>query len=131
MPAPPTRGIGDAIASLLSGRAEWAEQNKEMDRRLRVSASQSQSCEILMTIPGVGVQTSAAFAAAVDEAGRFRQSRKAGAYFGLVPRRHQSGELDWTGRITKQGDGTVRKLLYEAANSILTRSRETFALKTR
>lgn len=30
--------------------------------------------------------------------------------------------------MTKQGDGTVRKLLYEPANSILTRSRETFAL---
>jgi AraC-like DNA-binding protein len=83
-----------------------------------------------MSIPGVGVQTSAAFAAAVDEAGRFKRSRTAGAYFGLVPRRHQSGELDWTGRITKQGDGTVRKLLYEAANSILTRTRQTFALKT-
>lgn len=123
-------GLGDAIASLLSVRAELVEQIKEMDRRLRIIASQSQACEILMTIPGVGVQTSAAFAAAVDEAGRFRQSRNAGAYFGLVPRRHQSGELDWTGRITKQGDGTVRKLLYEAANSILTRSRETFALKT-
>lgn len=123
-------GLGDAITSLLSVRAELVEQIKEMDRRLRIIASQSQACEILMTIPGVGVQTSAAFAAAVDEAGRFRQSRNAGAYFGLVPRRHQSGELDWTGRITKQGDGTVRKLLYEAANSILTRSRETFALKT-
>lgn len=85
-----------------------------------------------MTIPSVGVQTSAAVAvaAAVDEAGRSRQSRNAGSYFGLVPRRHQSGELDLTGRITKQGDGNVRKLLYEAANSILTRSRETFALKT-
>jgi transposase len=81
------------------------------------------------SIPGVGVQTSAAFAAAVDEADRFRQSRTAGAYFGLVPRRHQSGEVDWTGRITKQGDGMVRKLLYEAANSILTRSRGSFALK--
>lgn len=123
-------GLGDAIASLLSVRAELVGQIKEMDRRLRIIASQSQACEILMTIPGVGVQTSAAFAAAVDEAGRFRQSRNAGAYFGLVPRRHQSGELDWTGRITKQGDGTVRKLLYEAANSILTRSRGTFALKT-
>jgi transposase len=123
-------GLGQAITSLLSVRAELVEQIKEMDRRLRIIASQSQACEILMTIPGVGVQTSAAFAAAVDEAGRFRQSRNAGAYFGLVPRRHQSGELDWTGRITKQGDGTVRKLLYEAANSILTRSRETFALKT-
>ncbi|AXU20251.1 IS110 family transposase [Novosphingobium sp. ERN07] len=123
-------GLGDAIASLLSVRAELVGQIKEMDRRLRIIASQSQACEILMTIPGVGVQTSAAFAAAVDEAGRFRQSRNAGAYFGLVPRRHQSGELDRTGRITKQGDGTVRKLLYEAANSILTRSRETFALKS-
>ncbi|MDR7102366.1 transposase [Croceicoccus sp. BE223] len=56
--------------------------------------------------------------------------RNAGASFGLVPGRHQSGELDWTDRITRQGDGTVRKLLYEAANSILTRSRETFLLKT-
>lgn len=102
-----------------------------MDRRLRLIASQSQACEILMTIPGVGIQTSAAFAAAIDEAGRFRQSRNVGAYFGLVPRRHQSGEIDWTGRISKQGDdGMVRKLLYEAANSILTCSRETFALKT-
>jgi transposase len=33
------------------------------------------------------------------------------------------------GRITKQGDSMVRKLLYEAANSILTRSRGNFALK--
>src|SRR3546814_17769067 len=101
-----------------------------MGRHRRGISSQAQACESLMTSAGVGVQTAAAFAAAVDEAGRFRQSRNAGAYFGLVPRRHQSGELDWTGRITKQGDGTVRKLLYEAANSILTRSRETFALKT-
>lgn len=123
-------GLGEAIASLLSVRSAIVDQIKEMDRRLRVIASQSQACEILMTIPGVGVQTSTAFAAAIDEAGRFRQSRNVGAYFGLVPRRHQSGEIDWTGRITKQGDGMVRKLLYEAANSILTRSRETFALKT-
>src|SRR5690606_15585997 len=128
-------GLGDAIASLLSVGAELVEQIKEMDRRLRVIASQSQACEILMSIPGVGVQTSAAFAAAIDEAGRFRQSRNAGAYFGLVPRRHQSGELDWTGRITKQGKGPLRKLLYEPANSILPRTgkpspRRTGALKT-
>lgn len=104
-------GLRDAISSLLSVRAQLVEQVKEMVRRLRVIASRSQACEILMSIPGVGVQTSAAFAAAVDDAGRFRQSRSAGAYFGLVPRRHQSGEIDWTGRITNQGDGTVRKLL--------------------
>lgn len=65
----------------------------------------------------------------MDDASRFRRSRDAGAYFGFVPRRHQSGKLDWTGRIIKQGDSTVRKLLYEAANSILTRTKASFALK--
>lgn len=116
-------GLGQSITALLAVRAGLVEQIKELDRVLRDFAHRSQSCRQLMSIPGVGVQTSAAFAAAVDEAGRFRQSRTAGAYFGLVPRRHQSGEVDWTGRITKQGDSMVRKLLYEAANSILTRSR--------
>lgn len=122
-------GLGQSIASLLAVRTELMEQIKQMDRVLRKFALQSQPCRQLMSIPGVGVQTSAAFAAAVDDVGRFRRSRTAGAYFGLVPRRHQSGEVDWTGRITKQGDSMVRKLLYEAANSILTRSRGSFALK--
>ena len=32
---------------------------------------------------------------------RFRRSRSVGAYFGLTPRRTASGELDWSGRISK------------------------------
>lgn len=119
-------GLGQSITALLAVRARLMEQIRELDRALREIASRSQSCRLLMSIPGVGVQTSAAFTAAVDQASRFRT---AGAYFGLVPRRHQSGEIDWTGRITKQGDSMVRKLLYEAANSILTRSRGSFAIK--
>jgi transposase len=122
-------GLGQSITALLSARERLLEQSRELDRVLREFANRSQSCRVLMSIPGVGVQTSAAFVAAIDDAERFRQSRTAGAYFGLVPRRHQSGEVDWTGRITKQGDSMVRKLLYEAANSILTRSRGSFALK--
>lgn len=123
-------GLGEAVASLLRARTGLVNEVRRMDRELKAISIASPACQALMSIPGVGVQTSAAFAAAVDEAGRFKRSRTAGAYFGLVPRRHQSGELDWTGRITKQGDGTVRKLLYEAANSILTRTRQSFALKT-
>lgn len=123
-------GLADSVASLLGVRERLVEQIAQLDRQLKAISAASPVCQALMTIPGVGVQTSAAFAAAVDDASRFKRSRTAGAYFGLVPRRHQSGELDWTGRITKQGDSTVRKLLYEAANSILTRTRQTFALKS-
>ena len=52
---------------------------------------------------------------------RIRRSRDIGAYLGLVPRRYQSGEVDYVGSISKCGDRGVRTLLYEAANVMLTR----------
>ena len=52
------------------------------------------------------------------------------AYFGLVPKRYQSGELDYTGGISKCGDGRVRTLLAtEAANVMLTRYKGQLQLK--
>src|SRR5436189_5812052 len=47
----------------------------------------------------------------------------------LVPRRHQSGEVDYTGSISKCGDRRVRTLLYEAANVMLTRYKGPLKLK--
>jgi transposase len=72
-----------------------------------------------MTIPGVGQLTSLAFVAVVDETERFRRSRDVGIYLGLVPPRYQSGEVDYTGSISKCGDRRVRTLLYEAAKVLM------------
>lgn len=65
-------GLGEAIASLPAVRSQLVEQIRQLDRKLRMITSQSQPCQILMSIPGGGVQTSAAFAAAIDDVGRFR-----------------------------------------------------------
>ena len=70
------------------------------------------------------------FVAAVDDPGRFRSSKAAGAHFGLTPRKYRSGETDVTGRISKIGDAGVRTALYEAANIILTRPVKGSALKS-
>jgi transposase len=72
----------------------------------------------------------ALFLAAIDDPERFRRSRDIGAYLGLVPRRYQSGEIDYTGGISKCGDRRVRTLLYEAANVMLTRYKGPLKLKT-
>jgi transposase len=69
----------------------------------------------------IGPINALAFCAAIDEPSRFRRSRSVGAYFGLTPRRHVSGEVDWTGRISKSGDAMVRTYLFEAAGVLLTR----------
>ena len=61
---------------------------------------------------------------------RFARSSDVGAYAGLVPRRSQSGERDYKGRISKSGDGMLRHALYEAANSVLSRLKRPCALQT-
>ena len=42
---------------------------------------------------------------------RFPKSRAVGAYLGLTSRRFQSGEVDYSGRISKHGEGLLRSRL--------------------
>ena len=69
-----------------------------------------------MTAPGVGPITALCFLATIDDPTRFKRSRSVGAYLGLTTCRYASGEIDWTGRISKWGDKMLRSYLYEAAN---------------
>ena len=64
-----------------------------------------------------------------DDPARFKRSRTVAAHFGLTPRRLQSGEMDFEGRISKSGDAEVRSTLYTAANAMLTRSSRWSPLK--
>ena len=70
---------------------------------------------------GPGPITALCFLTTVDDPTRFKRSRSVGAYVGLTTRRYASGEIDWTGRISKCGDAMLRSYLYEAANVLLTR----------
>lgn len=117
--------IEPLVVSAEASRAQIKRLDAEVARQAKASAA----CRLLMTVPGVGPVTALAFAATIDDAGRFSRSRAVGAYLGLTSRRHQSGEMDYTGRISKQGDGLLRGLLYEAANSLLTIVRKAHPLK--
>ncbi len=70
----------------------------------------------LMTVPGVNVQTAAAFMASVGDIGRFGSPRKLVSYLGLDPRVRQSGNTPARhGRISKAGASEARHMLGEAA----------------
>jgi len=116
-------------AALLAARAELLDQFKVLERRLMAVGRADPRVRLLTTVPGVGALVALTFTAAIDDPGRFRSSRQAGAHFGLTPRRYQSGETDVTGRISKVGDHGVRVALYEAANVMLTRPVKGSALK--
>jgi transposase len=93
-----------------------------LHRQLLKVARSDEVCRRLMTIPGVGPVVALTFRATIDIPGRFKNSKKVGALFGLTPSQHQSGESNWTGRISKCGDEMMRVMLYEAAQTMLTRS---------
>lgn len=52
-----------------------------------------------------------------------------GAHLGLTPSCYQSGETDVHGKVNRCGDELARTALYEAARSLLTRSRKWSSLR--
>lgn len=73
----------------------------------------------LRQIPGVGPLTALGFVLKIGDPHRFGRGRDVGAYLGLCPKRDQSGGTDKQLRISKCGDGLLRRLLVNAAHYIL------------
>ena len=93
-----------------------------LERRLLVWHRQNQDSQRLATIPGVGVITATALAASITDPGLFRSGREFAAFLGLVPPPETlSGGKDRLGRISKKGDGYLRKLLVVGATSVIRR----------
>ena len=117
------------VEPLLAARASMRLQFARMHKMALAAARDDKAVRRMMTVPGVGAIVALTFRATVDNPARFKKSATVGAHFGLTPRRYQSGETDWSGRISKCGDDMTRSMLYEAAIAILTRIPKTFKLR--
>lgn len=109
------------LDQLLMARRSLLLAQDKLEAEAKRLAEADERCRTLQTMPGVGPLTALAFVSAMDGPARFAKSSSVGAYLGLTPRGHQSGEVAWTGRISKAGDSLARALLYEAANSLMVR----------
>ena len=83
--------------------------------KLDALGRQNADVVLLQTAPGLGPRTAETVAAYLHDAPRFKTGKQVSAYSGLVPRQHQSGEMDRRGRITKRGPALLRKMLVECA----------------
>lgn len=110
------------VEPLLLVRRVVREQIGILHRRLLAIVRDDEVCKRLMTIPGVGPVVALTYRVTVDVPARFRNSKAVGAVFGLTPCKHQSGESDHTGGISRCGDEMMRAMLYEAAQILLVRS---------
>ena len=110
------------VEPLLAVRRVMRQQFAVLHKMLLDTVRHDPVCRRLMTAPGVGVVVALTYRATVDQPQRFVHSRAVGAHVGLTPRRHQSGEIDYDGGVSRSGDTMLRTMLYEAAQSLLTQS---------
>jgi transposase len=117
------------VEPLLSVRRVMRQQFAVLHKMLLDTVRGDPVCRRLMTAPGVGAVVALTYRATVDQPQRFVHSRAVGAHVGLTPKRYQSGEIDYDGGVSKCGDALLRTMLYEAAHSLLTHSRQWSWLK--
>ena len=113
---PVLRAIADGF---IAAHATLCQAATDLDTAVKRKARVHPVARRLMTIPGVGPINALSFIALVDDPNRFSRTSDVGAFLGLTPKRHQSGEMDWSGRVSKCGDGTMRGLLFEAASCVI------------
>ena len=118
-------GLEQGVPPFSPGLAErLLREFARLTRRVFDIVRKEEACRRLMSAPGVGPITALAFRATIDRPERFGSSRAVGAHLGLTPARYQSGETDIQGRISRCGDELARTALYEAAHSLLVRSKK-------
>jgi transposase len=121
--------IAEIAEALLVARSKLREQFAKLHKKLLTVVRDDSVCRRLMTVPGVGPVTAMAFRATIDVPARFSSSKAVGAVLGLTPVQHQSGESNRIGKVSLCGDAMMRTLLYEGAQSVLTRSTQWSWLK--
>jgi transposase len=112
----------DALLSLGMQLEHLAAEIAQIERRLMAWHRQNQASQRLETIPGIGFITATALAASVPDPAVFKSGRQFAAWLGLVPRQNSSGGKERLGRVSKMGNGYLRRLLVVGATSVTRRA---------
>jgi len=113
-----------ALRSLVVQIRSIQEQIGELEAELLAWHRSSEESGRLAAIPGVGLITATALTATIGNASQFRSARQFAAWLGLVPSQRSSGGKDRLGRISKRGDGYLRRLLVHGARTVLRWTRQ-------
>lgn len=89
------------------------------DKRIKAFVMANEIASRLLTIKGIGPVTASAMVATIGDVNQFHNSRQFAAWLGLVPKQFSSGGKTTLGRITKNGDSYLRKLLIQGARAVL------------
>lgn len=116
--------IRQSLCFMVEKIKELIDQEKELEKFLESFTKEDPRVKQLQSIPGVGLMTSLAMVAVVDDIHRFGSSKHFASYLGLVPSEYSSGDKRRMGKITRSGSEVLRRYLIHGARSVLLHTHE-------
>jgi transposase len=108
------------MLSLLSGQLDALEAKLQaLETRLIALHKQNPVSQCLATQPGIGPIGAISFSLKVSDPKGFRSGRHFAAWLGLTPKENSTGGRHRQGRISRQGDEGLRKLLVLGATAVI------------
>ena len=107
------------LSMLAKQAAQTDDHIKAIEKELHTWGRSDRRTANLLTVPGVGLLGATGLSATVGDPRQFRSGRDLAAFLGLVPKQFSSGGKVKLGRISKQGDGYLRRLLVMGAMSAM------------
>jgi len=86
---------------------------KDLDKALEEWGKKLDGYENITSIKGIGKNSGVILLSVIGKIDDFESEKKLAAYFGIVPRVHQSNEKEWQGHITKRGSKLGRTTLVQ------------------
>jgi len=88
---------------------------------LTTITKQNPLCQLLLSIPGIGVINATAVVSAIGSGTQFKNAREFAVWLGLTPKQMSSGDSFKSSGITKRGNRYLRKQLVHGARSTISR----------
>ncbi len=109
----------EQLQELFEEMVHFDERINSTEKKLKLICVQSEACQRLLSIPGVGPLTATALIAAIGDISVFNNGRELAAWLGLVPRQHSTGGRPTLLGISKRGDCYLRTLLIHGGRSVV------------
>jgi transposase len=108
------------LMAVLAGQLEVLEiQLGKIEKQLRAWHRENERSQRLATIPGVGPVGAMTMVLRVPDPTVFHSGRHFASWIGLTPREHSTAGKQRLGKISREGDEALRRLLVVGATSIV------------
>jgi transposase len=113
--------VGELDRLLLENHLSLVEsinvQIRKVDAAIGRMACLDEDVRLLLSLTGVDVYSVLLIRSEIGPISRFSDHKKLVSWVGLAPSVHQSGNVEYNGRITKRGSCVLRYVMVEAARS--------------